>query len=39
MSAQSREKAEEHGQKSGKGSELISRAVNRVIGGNEDEEN
>jgi hypothetical protein len=32
MSANSREKAKENGQKSGKGSELVSRAVDKVTG-------
>lgn len=37
MSANSREKAEENGQKSGKGSELVSRAIAIVTGdGDED---
>lgn len=38
MSAESREKAEENGQKSGKGSELVSKAVEKVTGGDEDDE-
>lgn len=38
MSAESREKAEENGQKSGKGSELISKAFEKVTGGDEDAE-
>jgi len=36
MSAESREKAEENGQKSGKGSELISKTVAQLTG--EDDE-
>lgn len=32
MSASSREKARENGQKSGKGSELVSKAVDRITG-------
>jgi len=38
MSAESREKAEENGQKSGKGSEILSRAVAKVIGDDDSEE-
>lgn len=38
MSAESREKAEEKGQKSGKGSEIISRALDRVTGDGDDED-
>lgn len=38
MSAESRKKAEENGQKSGKGSEIISKAVDKVIGGDADDE-
>jgi hypothetical protein len=37
MSAESREKAKEKGQKSGKGSEIISKAVERVTGNDEEE--
>lgn len=36
MSAESREKAEKKGQKSGKGSELVSKAVDKVTGDDED---
>jgi hypothetical protein len=36
MSAESREKAEENGQKSGKGSELVSKAVKLVTGSDSD---
>jgi len=37
MSAESRDKAEEKGQKSGKGSELVSKAIEKVTGdGDED---
>jgi hypothetical protein len=32
MSSESREKAEENGQKSGKGSEIVSKAVERMTG-------
>lgn len=35
MSAESREKAEENGQKSGKGSEIISKAVDKVTSGDD----
>jgi len=35
MSAESREKAEENGQKSGKGSELVSKAVAKMTGGDD----
>lgn len=38
MSAESREKAEEKGQKSGKGREVFSKAVDKVTGDNDDEE-
>jgi len=38
MSAESREKAEENGQKSGKGSEIVSKAVDRMTGGDGDDE-
>ena len=38
MSAESREKAEEKGQKSGKGSEIISKAVEKVTGSEDDED-
>lgn len=38
MSAESRKKAEENGQKSGKGSEIISKAVDKVTGGDDDED-
>jgi len=38
MSAESRKKAEENGQKSGKGSEIVSKAVNKVTGGDDDED-
>jgi hypothetical protein len=34
MSAESREKAKENGQKSGKGLELVSRAVEKLAGWN-----
>lgn len=37
MSAESREKAKENGQKSGKGSELVSRVIDKVTGGDEDD--
>jgi hypothetical protein len=37
MSAESREKAEENGQKSGKGSELVSKAVEKVTGSDDEE--
>ncbi len=32
MSAESREKADKKGQKSGKGTEILSRAIDKVIG-------
>jgi hypothetical protein len=38
MSAESREKADENGQKSGKGTELVSRAVEKLTGGEERED-
>lgn len=38
MSAESREKAEENGQKSGKGSEIISKAVDKVTGDDGDDD-
>jgi hypothetical protein len=38
MSAESRKKAEENGQKSGKGSELVSKAVEKVTGKDESDE-
>jgi hypothetical protein len=38
MSAESRKKAEENGQKSGKGSELVSKAVEKVTGKDENDE-
>lgn len=38
MSAEAREKAEENGQKSGKGLELVSRAVDKLLGSDEDGE-
>lgn len=38
MSAESRKKAEENGQKSGKGSELVSKAVDKVTGSDGDDE-
>ncbi len=38
MSAESRKKAEENGQKSGKGSELVSKAIEKVTGGDGDSE-
>jgi hypothetical protein len=38
MSAGSREKAEENGQKSGKGSEILSKAVKKVTGSDETDE-
>lgn len=38
MSAESRKKAKENGQKSGKGSEIVSKAVNKMTGGDEDDE-
>jgi hypothetical protein len=37
MSAESREKAKENGQKSGKGSELVSKAVEKVTGSDDEE--
>lgn len=37
MSAESRKKAKEKGQKSGKGSEIISKAVAKVTGDDENE--
>jgi hypothetical protein len=38
MSAESREKARRNGQKSGKGSEIFSRVVARVTGGDSEDE-
>ena len=38
MSAESREKAEQNGQKSGKGSEIVSKAVEKVTGDDGDGE-
>jgi len=38
MSAKSREQAEKNGQKSGKGSEILSKAVDKVTGGDGDGE-
>ncbi|WP_269814485.1 hypothetical protein [Halorussus litoreus] len=39
MSAESRKKAKENGQKSGKGSEIVSKAISKVTsGGDEDED-
>lgn len=38
MSANSREKAEEKGQKSGKGTEILSKAVDKVTGDNDNDE-
>ena len=38
MSVESREKAEENGQKSGKGSEIISKAVEKVTGDEDGED-
>lgn len=38
MSAESREKAKANGQKSGKGLELLSRAIAKVTGGNDTDE-
>jgi hypothetical protein len=32
MSAESRDKAEKNGQKSGKGSEIVSKAIEKVTG-------
>lgn len=37
MSAESREKAEEKGQKSGKGSELVSKAIEKVTGDDDED--
>lgn len=37
MSAESREKAEKKGQKSGKGSELVSKAVDKITGGDDED--
>jgi len=36
MSANNREKAQKNGQKSGKGSEFISKAVEKVTGSDQD---
>lgn len=38
MSAESRKKAKENGQKSGKGSEIVSKAVDKVTSGDGDDE-
>lgn len=38
MSAESREKAEQNGMKSGKGLELVSRTIRKLTGGREDAE-
>lgn len=38
MSADSRKKAEEKGQKSGKGSEIVSKAIDKVTGDGGDDE-
>lgn len=38
MSADSREKAEEKGQKSGKGSEIVSKAIDKLTGDGDDDD-
>ena len=38
MSAESREKAQRNGQKSGKGTEILSKAIDKVTGDGEDDE-